>query len=342
MGKKNTWSRTLGACAALALIVAAPGALAQGTDRRADDPGARTTPERGETSRATVVPPACSQNYDRYDEDGDGKVTRAEFVKVPSAFADPDQAYTERDQDRDGSLTKTEFCAGWGASAATVGTRDPRGQHGALSGKKGARGATLQKAGCQEHFSYYDLDEDGNIQRAEFDQAPQIFGSSDRLFQQRDRDGDERLSQEEFCQGWDQGMDTRGLASTSAAGLGTKGLSASDCQQKFAIFDENGDGRITEDEVAGWPRFGTRQAASISERGTRAGQLQLPATQTQFCAALPDSGAGDSKTSPGTGGDRPIRRDRPAGSTDQPERSTDQPDRPSDPPNQPNRPTPDR
>jgi len=267
----------LGASAALALILSAPAAQAQdkgagekagrsidrGIDRtgealdrtgdkleRAGDRAGRAMDEAGEdmSSATAEISAGCSRNYKKFDRDGNGKVSKAEFTRVPSAFGEPEQLYSSRDTNQDGSLSQTEFCSGW--TTAGVGSS--------------------------------------------------ALGS--------------------------------GYGSMHSA-MGAKGMGAADCRSKFRVFDQDNNGRITDDEVAGWPRFNTRQGASLSDRGTSAagagqgsGQVQLPATESQFCSALQDSDSGSKGSTQGSEGsmDRGSRAtdqpgsDRPGSGSDQP------------------------
>jgi Ca2+-binding EF-hand superfamily protein len=56
----------------------------------------------------------CQKNFTSMDKDGDGMVTREEFMAAPHRRDNPEEIFKAKDADGDGKLTKDEFCSGKG------------------------------------------------------------------------------------------------------------------------------------------------------------------------------------------------------------------------------------
>lgn len=97
------------------------GALLLAACARESEPAAVPPPPPPEPVPYLYVPasssgrsagPRCTENFKLFDENQDGKVTKAEFMRYRHWRADPEQVFTARDQDGDGALTEAEFCSG--------------------------------------------------------------------------------------------------------------------------------------------------------------------------------------------------------------------------------------
>jgi Ca2+-binding EF-hand superfamily protein len=62
--------------------------------------------------------PRCEAHFARFDTDGDGNVSAAEFAALPHPHGDAQAIFAARDQNQDGQLTKAEFCASWSPPSA--------------------------------------------------------------------------------------------------------------------------------------------------------------------------------------------------------------------------------
>lgn len=56
----------------------------------------------------------CQKNFTSMDKDGDGVVTREEFMAVPHRRDNPEEVFKAKDTDGNGKLTEDEFCSGKG------------------------------------------------------------------------------------------------------------------------------------------------------------------------------------------------------------------------------------
>lgn len=55
----------------------------------------------------------CERHFAGFDADGDGKVTRDEFLAWPHPRGDAETIFGERDRDHDGVITQSELCDRW-------------------------------------------------------------------------------------------------------------------------------------------------------------------------------------------------------------------------------------
>jgi len=56
----------------------------------------------------------CQKNFASMDKDGDGAVTREEFMAAPHRRDNPEEIFKARDTNGNGKLTEDEFCSGKG------------------------------------------------------------------------------------------------------------------------------------------------------------------------------------------------------------------------------------
>jgi Ca2+-binding EF-hand superfamily protein len=191
-------------------------------------PAPATAPESASPPR-----PGCPQNFAAFDDNGDQRVSRQEFLERPHAHPDPEAIFQARDGDADGSLTSDEFCSGWhGPTAAGPGrgpagsagmgrggcpgpgtgpcagpgmAMDPGAGPGMAMGPGAGRGMGRGPGGgphCEAHFARFDANADGNVSEAEFAALPHPHGAPQALFAARDQNHDGLLTKTEFCVPW--------------------------------------------------------------------------------------------------------------------------------------------
>lgn len=136
--------------------------------------------------------PGCRKNFAGFDDDGDGLVSREEFLARPHAAPEPLAVFDARDGNRDGELTESEFCSGWHAGPAM---RPRQRERRPASGR-------MMTTRCQAHFDEFDDDGDGWITAEEFARWPHARGDASVLFEARDRNGDGKVTRDELCSGW--------------------------------------------------------------------------------------------------------------------------------------------
>jgi Ca2+-binding EF-hand superfamily protein len=160
---------------------------------------AQATPQVGAPRRG------CTENFGSFDDDGDGRVSLAEFTSRPHVRTDFAEVFRGRDGDGDGSLTASEFCAGWpedrGRGAGAGQGPGPRAGRGNPMGGRRLR-APMAATACEEHFLAFDSDGDGNVTKEEFLGWPHARGDAEAVFVERDSDGDGALTSAEFCAPW--------------------------------------------------------------------------------------------------------------------------------------------
>lgn len=145
--------------------------------------------------------PGCRAQFEKFDDDDDGRVSREEFEARPHAHGDPATLFGSRDSDRDGALTEAEFCSGWRPGpAARQGAG--RGPGPAARGPRRRMAEPLREPGCGGHFDAFDADHDGSLTFEEFDAWPHPRGEPRSLFDARDADTDGVVTRAEFCGGW--------------------------------------------------------------------------------------------------------------------------------------------
>lgn len=125
----------------------------------------------------------------------------------------------------------------------------------------------VARPGCAENFKAFDENGDGRVSEDEFNAGPHAHPDLTAVFRGRDGDRDGSLTEGEFCSGF------RGAASTPSgagpgAGQGMMGpgrgnrmrqhrepgtMTAARCEQHFATFDTDHDGKLTKEEFAAWP-----------------------------------------------------------------------------------------
>jgi hypothetical protein len=84
------------------------------------------------------------------------------------------------------------------------------------------------RPGCRENFAAFDDDGDGFVSRDEFAARPHAHSDPAALFRDRDANGDDRLTESEFCSGWRPGPayrpGARGPQAPWGAGRGAAGM----------------------------------------------------------------------------------------------------------------------
>jgi Ca2+-binding EF-hand superfamily protein len=147
---------------------------------------------------------------------------------------------------------------------------------------------------CRENFAAFDDDGNGFVSRDEFGARPHAHTDPAALFRDRDTNGDDKLTESEFCSGWRPGTAVRpGVRETqspSGAGRGAGGMRRQraagpmmtmGCEQNFETFDADRDGKLTASELAAWPHA-RGDAQSLFEARDADGDGTL--TVREFCA----------------------------------------------------------
>jgi hypothetical protein len=120
------------------------------------------------------------------------------------------------------------------------------------------------RRGCSENFRAFDDDEDGRVSLDEFNARPHVHPDPAGVFRQRDGDHDGSLSDNEFCRDW-RGGPAHGAG--PGWGMGRDGgrgercgrrrtpqtMGGMRCEQHFAAFDSDSNGKVTKDEFLAWP-----------------------------------------------------------------------------------------
>ncbi|HVY31974.1 MAG TPA: EF-hand domain-containing protein [Polyangiaceae bacterium] len=187
-------------------------ACSRQAESRAPSEAPPLTPAAGAatpTSRAANRP-RCGEHFKAFDEDDDGRISRAEFDAQPHAHPDPAAVFRARDRDADGSLTEAELCSGFrGAPASDAAPGPGQGMGpGAAGPRSGApmrhhrAPGPMMGARCEGHFDAFDADHDGKLSPDEFAAWPHAHGDADTLFAERDLDHDGTITREEFCSAW--------------------------------------------------------------------------------------------------------------------------------------------
>lgn len=206
--------------------------------------------------------------FQRLDGDGDGSVTQAEYDSASNRM------FSRLDRDGNGELTRQTRSAE--KSAKRSGERD--GQKSAKRsgghGKKGMRSGSHRGGGnVMALMERFDVDKDGKITRAEFDEVrASAFGGADadssssislsefatiwqdinndrivRGFQRMDADGDLKITQEEY---------------------------AARSDDFVKMHDRNGDGVVTKADRGGGKHKGKKGHRSMNKPADKAGQPQ--------------------------------------------------------------------
>lgn len=218
------------------------------------------------------------RGFQRLDRDGDGSVTKAEYDSAS------ERMFSRLDRDGNGELTRATRDGERSAersgqrdgnkSAKRSGERDGNksAKRSGGHGKKGMRGGSHRGGGnVAMLMERFDVDKDGKITRAEFDDVrTSVFGgadgdgngaitlsefatiwqdlNSDRIvggFQRMDSDGDLKITQEEYAE------------------------RSSDFVK---MHDRNGDGVVTKADRGGGKHKGKRGDRSMHKKGDRAAQ----------------------------------------------------------------------
>jgi Ca2+-binding EF-hand superfamily protein len=149
---------------------------------------------------------------------------------------------------------------------------------------------------CVDNFAAFDDNGDGRVSREEFNARPHDNPDPGGVFRSRDHDGDESLTENEFCSGW-RGASGPADASVPGVGLGAgmghgrgRGMGlgrpgmpmmGARCEQHFEAFDADHDGKLTRDEFAAWPHVRGDADTLFAERDRdHDGSI----TRAEFCA----------------------------------------------------------
>lgn len=250
----------------LAAVISALLGVAHGAQNTASKPALPTGGHAGNAFIGT------------WDDDGDGKVSRAEYEAVRKA------RFATSDGDHDGSLTVDEYVNEYAVRL----DRDIADE----------RAASLKQTDTR--FKALDKDEDKFISHAEYD------SSGDRAFVHLDRNKDGKVTQEDADPAVKQASTQRRRSiigmptSHSLAGMleiydddGDDVLTREqyDTQRSkvFALTDTNHDGKLDHDEYA--KEFDTRLAQRIDDRR----QAQLKQGRVRFKAIDADDNGGISR-----------------------------------------------
>jgi Ca2+-binding EF-hand superfamily protein len=182
--------------ALLALTAALTGCSRQSPEPPPPSEVATMRPAAGPPMSGSRRSSHCFANFDGFDADADGRVSRDEFMSRPHAARDPEAVFRARDQNADGSLTSPEFCTGYRRGASDMGPAagHPMRRGGARDFAGGAR--------CEQHFDAFDADRDDKLTREEFGAWPHVHGDAEMLFGERDLDRDGSVTRDEFCTRW--------------------------------------------------------------------------------------------------------------------------------------------
>jgi Ca2+-binding EF-hand superfamily protein len=169
----------------------------------------RPNPEPGSPSDGSAMRPAagtpmagprrpsrCLANFDAFDANGDGRVSRDEFIARPHVMPDPDAIFRARDVNGDENLAMSEFCARFRHGLADAGPGRGRGM------RRDRASNFAGSARCEQHFDAFDADRDEKLTKDEFAAWPHVHGDADMLFSERDRDQDGIVTRDEFCVRW--------------------------------------------------------------------------------------------------------------------------------------------
>ncbi|MCR9139274.1 MAG: calcium-binding protein [Alphaproteobacteria bacterium] len=206
------------------------------------------------------------RGFQRLDRDGDGAVTKAEYDSAS------ERMFSRLDRDGNGELTRATRNAD--KSAKRSGQRDGNksAKRSGGHGKKGMRGGSHRGGGnVAALMERFDVDKDGKITRAEFDEVrAAVFGGADgdsngsislsefatiwqdlnndrivRGFQRLDSDGDLKITQEEYA------------------------ARSNDFVKKH---DRNGDGVVTKADRGGGKHKGKKGHRSMNKSSDKAPQ----------------------------------------------------------------------
>lgn len=135
-------------------------------------------------------------------------------------------------------------------------------------------GPKALRPGCEARFDSLDTNLDGRLTKEELKAIPHRSEIADKIFKNRDANGDGILSKEEFC----------GVASTkpsARAGGGQGGKPGTVCLNRFKTLDTNGDGLLTRDEFLAIPHSNDRAEQAFKARDlNKDGAL----TKDEFCS----------------------------------------------------------
>jgi Ca2+-binding EF-hand superfamily protein len=194
--------------------------------------------------------------FQRLDRDGDGSVTTEEYDAASGRM------FSRLDRDGSGDLTRPAPDAGKSA--------DRTKGHG----KKGMRGGSHRGGGnVVALMERFDVDKDGKITRAEFDEVrAQAFSGADA-------DGNSAVTLEEFATIWqdvNSGRTTRAFQRMDADG--DLKITADEYSKRSKDFvkkhDRNGDGVVTKADRGGGKHKGKKWHRSMKKPAEKAAEPQ--------------------------------------------------------------------
>lgn len=206
--------------------------------------------------------------FQRLDGDGDGSVTQAEYDKAS------ERMFSRLDRDGNGELTRPTQGAEKSAKRSGDQGAKKSAKRSGGHGKKGMRGGSHRGGGnVVALMERFDVDKDGKITRAEFDEVrAAAFGGADA-------DGNSSISLEEFATIWQdlnndrivrgfQRLDTDGDLKVTQEEYAAR---SSDFVKKH---DRNGDGVVTKADRGSSKHKGKKSHRSMNKPADKPAQPQ--------------------------------------------------------------------
>jgi Ca2+-binding EF-hand superfamily protein len=146
--------------------------------------------------------------------------------------------------------------------------------------------------GCSESFRAFDDNDDGRVSLEEFNSRPHARADPAEMFRKRDSDRDGSVSETEFCGDWRGGPGPgvgpgRGMGKGAGRGEGRgrrhtrQPMGGMGCEQHFAAFDSDDNGKVTKDEFLAWPHARGDAETIFAERDLdHDGSI----TRAEFCS----------------------------------------------------------